>query len=154
VERVARILVRRAWEGDGYNAEALKLIEDAGWAEYVETAGEVIAALPAAGAAMREALEHFVGYGCPVCSGDCSSANPPVSLCPMQQARAALASAPARDGFVLDREQVDLVAWLCIVGAGELTRDDPKRERIRDLYAAVWAVINARPSPPSPQEAP
>jgi len=38
----------------------------------------------------REVIDAFCGYGCPVCHGDCASANPPVSLCPMQQAGAAL----------------------------------------------------------------
>jgi hypothetical protein len=40
--------------------------------------------------ALREALETFVGYGCPACNGDCASANPPVPSCPMQEAREAL----------------------------------------------------------------
>jgi len=43
--------------------------------------------------ALREALRAFQSYGCPVCGGDCSAANPPVSLCPMQEAEAALATA-------------------------------------------------------------
>jgi hypothetical protein len=38
----------------------------------------------------REVIDAFCGYGCPVCHGDCASANPPISLCPMQQAGAAL----------------------------------------------------------------
>ena len=38
------------------------------------------------------ALEYFQQNGCPVCSGDCASANPPVLFCPMQ----ALATLPAR----------------------------------------------------------
>lgn len=37
-----------------------------------------------------KALQDFVSYGCPACGGDCSAANPPVSLCPMQSARAVL----------------------------------------------------------------
>lgn len=37
-----------------------------------------------------KALEAFQGYGCPVCHGDCASANPPVNSCPMQMAHAAL----------------------------------------------------------------
>ena len=39
---------------------------------------------------MAEALVLFLGYGCPVCSGDCGSANPPVMRCPMLTAYAAL----------------------------------------------------------------
>jgi hypothetical protein len=41
---------------------------------------------------MKEALEAMRGYGCPVCSGDCGSANPPVVFCPMQQISQALAA--------------------------------------------------------------
>lgn len=40
---------------------------------------------------LRKALVTFQDYGCPVCHGDCSSANPPVYGCPMQQAEAAIA---------------------------------------------------------------
>lgn len=36
------------------------------------------------------ALEQFQSYGCPHCNGDCSAANPPVALCPMQMADKAL----------------------------------------------------------------
>lgn len=32
-------------------------------------------------------IELFESFGCPVCGGDCASANPPVMSCPMQQAR-------------------------------------------------------------------
>jgi hypothetical protein len=38
-----------------------------------------------------EEITNFVSYGCPACGGDCASANPPVSLCPMQSSRAVLA---------------------------------------------------------------
>ena len=39
---------------------------------------------------LREALVTFLDYGCPVCQGDCSAANPPIIGCPMQQAQAAI----------------------------------------------------------------
>lgn len=42
---------------------------------------------------LLEALEAFRGYGCPVCSGDCGSANPPVASCPMNMASSAIAKA-------------------------------------------------------------
>ena len=42
-------------------------------------------------AALVEAAKAFQHYGCPVCSGDCGSANPPVMACPMQDLRQALA---------------------------------------------------------------
>ena len=41
------------------------------------------------------AVETAQSFGCPVCQGDCSSANPPVTNCPMQQYSAALAATPA-----------------------------------------------------------
>lgn len=49
-----------------------------------------IAAKDARIAELERALDDFQSYGCPLCNGDCASANPPVSLCPMQCARAAL----------------------------------------------------------------
>ena len=51
-------------------------------------------ALEAENARLRAALELFQSFGCPVCSGDCGSANPPVVTCPMQTARAALEAEP------------------------------------------------------------
>lgn len=41
-------------------------------------------------ARLREALNVMQGYGCPVCNGDCGSANPPVIFCPMQTISQAL----------------------------------------------------------------
>lgn len=49
-----------------------------------------VSALTAENERLREALTLFRDFGCPVCSGDCASANPPVIACPMQSARAAL----------------------------------------------------------------
>jgi hypothetical protein len=47
--------------------------------------------------ALLEALNMFYPQtGCPVCGGDCSSANPPVVVCPMLIARAAIAQATER----------------------------------------------------------
>ena len=47
-------------------------------------------------AALTEALRQWYPHvGCPVCSGDCASANPPVIACPMLMARDALAEARA-----------------------------------------------------------
>jgi hypothetical protein len=37
------------------------------------------------------ALKRWEHYGCPDCGGDCSSANPPVACCIMQETRAAIA---------------------------------------------------------------
>lgn len=37
-----------------------------------------------------ELLRELAGYGCPVCGGDCSAANPPVALCPMTRIDALL----------------------------------------------------------------
>ena len=38
-----------------------------------------------------EPLEIFQAYGCPLCSGDCASANPPMTICPMLRAHEAVA---------------------------------------------------------------
>lgn len=54
---------------------------------------EANAHLIAAAPELYEALVALRGYGCPVCNGDCASANPTVVGCPMQQASAALAKA-------------------------------------------------------------
>jgi hypothetical protein len=45
-------------------------------------------------AEVARTLELFQSFGCPVCSGDCGSSNPPILKCPMQaasNARAVLA---------------------------------------------------------------
>lgn len=39
---------------------------------------------------LREALKRWQYSGCPDCSGDCGSANPPVMCCIMEETRAAL----------------------------------------------------------------
>lgn len=41
-------------------------------------------------AALRTALERWQSYGCPDCSGDCGSANPPVACCIMRETMEAL----------------------------------------------------------------
>ncbi len=41
-------------------------------------------------ARLRGLLAHWQSYGCPVCGGDCASANPPVTLCIMRETAAAL----------------------------------------------------------------
>jgi len=41
-------------------------------------------------AELEAALNNLLIYGCPACSGDCSSANPPVLDCPMSAARKVL----------------------------------------------------------------
>lgn len=57
---------------------------------------EANANLISAAPELLEALKSFQSYGCPVCSGDCGSANPPVISCPMQIAEAAIAKAEGR----------------------------------------------------------
>ena len=41
-------------------------------------------------AALRLALAMFRECGCPICGGDCGSANPPIAFCPMRVATAAI----------------------------------------------------------------
>lgn len=50
---------------------------------------------PSSQRALVDALEVFRSFGCPVCNGDCSGANPPVMTCPMQMADRALSRAKA-----------------------------------------------------------
>lgn len=44
---------------------------------------------------LLEALKAVRSYGCPVCSGDCGSANPPMIYCPMQAIDTAITKAEA-----------------------------------------------------------
>lgn len=44
---------------------------------------------------LLEALKSYVSFGCPVCGGDCYSANPPQTFCLMKQACDAIARAEA-----------------------------------------------------------
>lgn len=52
-----------------------------------------LSAAEARNAKLVEALTTMRDYGCPVCGGDCASANPPVTFCPMQIVSAALEEA-------------------------------------------------------------
>ena len=45
-----------------------------------------------------EALKSYMHFGCPVCSGDCHSANPPVSGCPVREAQQAIDHARRAEG--------------------------------------------------------
>lgn len=59
-------------------------------------------------ARLSEALRTFESYGCPVCGGDCASANPPVMFCPMQAARVALSDSGSRWWLIPNGEPVTL----------------------------------------------
>lgn len=52
---------------------------------------------------LADALRTLRDYGCPVCSGDCAGANPPVLSCPMKEADAALSQYEKSD---TDRDQL------------------------------------------------
>lgn len=45
-----------------------------------------------------EAVRNYMSFGCPVCSGDCFSANPPVSACPVREAQEAIDHARRIEG--------------------------------------------------------
>lgn len=45
---------------------------------------------------MLNALKVIQSYGCPVCSGDCGSANPPVMNCPMKTVNTAIRKATGK----------------------------------------------------------
>lgn len=74
--------IRVAQDADGFWTcrEAVS-----GSQEYVRA--DLYAALEAKLAEARQAVALFEDYGCPVCHGDCASANPPVQFCPMEIAR-------------------------------------------------------------------
>lgn len=63
---------------------------DSGGAGVCDKAAALITADGERIAALEAALVTFRDYGCPVCGGDCGSANPPVNACPMQMVKAAL----------------------------------------------------------------
>lgn len=46
---------------------------------------------------LLETLKLFQSYGCPICFGDCASANPPVYRCPMQMANSAIIKAEVNE---------------------------------------------------------
>ena len=53
-------------------------------------AATALAALQADAARYRDALRNWESFGCPICGGDCSAANPPVTDCPIKRSRAAI----------------------------------------------------------------
>jgi hypothetical protein len=85
--------------------------------------------------ALEAALLRWQSYGCPDCSGDCGSANPPVLCCIMQETRAALAmpatSRPSweagRDAAAdvvmnLSSDEFDQGSWLALEAARDAIR--------------------------------
>jgi hypothetical protein len=83
--------------------------------------------------ALEAALLRWQSYGCPDCSGDCGSANPPVFCCIMQETRAALAMPSTVDGadFLRGWEAGrDAAAWAgAIAGWSRLTHWDLRHHR-------------------------
>lgn len=51
---------------------------------------EQLRELAEAGSELVTALHGFVLAGCPVCNGDCASASPPVSGCPVRRSNEAV----------------------------------------------------------------
>ncbi len=56
----------------------------------LQAANRELAKFKALAETLAGALEGMQSYGCPVCNGDCGSANPPVIFCPMTQCAEAL----------------------------------------------------------------
>jgi hypothetical protein len=48
------------------------------------TPAEAVRSLQTQLETLRGRLAEIQAYGCPVCGGDCASANPPVVMCPMR----------------------------------------------------------------------
>lgn len=57
---------------------------------YDDATADHIEALEGKVERLREVLSRWQYSGCPHCSGDCGSANPPVTSCIMEETRAAL----------------------------------------------------------------
>lgn len=60
------------------------------WFERAQEWRAELTALQAMCETLAGALDAMRSYGCPVCNGDCSGANPPVIFCPMTQCHEAL----------------------------------------------------------------
>lgn len=78
------------------------------WVTELDALLERIRTAEADKARLSEALRTFESYGCPVCGGDCASANPPVMFCPMQAARVALSGSGPRWWLIPNGEPVTL----------------------------------------------
>lgn len=78
-----RLLLRVAGERDSYkrNLAALSEFYDKRVTELLDANNREVERRRA----LRGALERWLLYGCPDCSGDCSSANPPVAACIMRE---------------------------------------------------------------------
>lgn len=101
---LSNLLARIHRDGGHYEA-------DHGAVKAAEDADKIVANLYAAEAdkaRLSEALRTFESYGCPVCGGDCASANPPVMFCPMQAARVALSGSGSGWRLVPNGEPVTL----------------------------------------------
>ena len=74
------------WCIDGEELERQRLAA----AALIETQAAELAKYKALAETLAVALGEMQSYGCPVCNGDCGSANPPVMSCPMSQCAEAL----------------------------------------------------------------
>lgn len=95
--------------------------------------------------ALEDALRLFYPGPCPVCSGDCGSANPPVISCPMQTARdaLALASSPAPDEAAMRSAWPEgrYVIRESAHGGYELAlrvADDDAAHKLAEIVSALW----------------
>ena len=84
---------REIADESGVIAEVYSNSADGDSGEPTEAEAEANAHLIAAAPELLEALELLRSFGCPHCNGDCGSANPPVTSCPMTIASAAIARA-------------------------------------------------------------
>ncbi len=93
---------------------------------------------------IKSILLRWQNYGCPDCGGDCSSANPPVSCCIMQETQAAL------EALSLSRDRAGeqkVVAWLLKSPKGGTTCVVHKKPDDADY--PYWSIqpLYASPAP-------
>jgi hypothetical protein len=92
--RDAVIALEDRFENDEHGYSLVSMAHHAAHVDRADDAEAQVRELLKAVEKKDAALRHLEVYGCPVCAGDCASANPPVMCCPMQEIRAALGAQP------------------------------------------------------------
>lgn len=87
-----------------------------------DEASTALASLQADNEALRAMVERFAYSGCPDCSGDCSSANPPVMSCIMRDANELLRAFRPKDQQMIkvDELQADKAALIGMIEQADI----------------------------------